>query len=126
MTDDIFLLDSNICIYHLLGQPPTLAVKLRAHRGRVVTSSVCYGEVMMGIVGKGGGPDEGARSLFRQIEVLPFDRAAADSYAQLPFRRARFDRLIAAHALSVGAVLVTNNPADFADIPQLRTENWAA
>ncbi len=36
-----------------------------------------------------------------------------------------FDRMIAAHALSLGATLVTNNQADFAGIPGLVTENWA-
>lgn len=60
------------------------------------------------------------------VPILPFDDRAAVAYASLPFRRARFDRLIAAHALSLGLTLVTNNEADFADIPGLRVENWAA
>ena len=63
-------------------------------------------------------------ALFERVPVLPFDRMAAARYAGIPFRRGRFDRLIAAHALSLGARLVTNNPADFSDIPDLRMENW--
>jgi tRNA(fMet)-specific endonuclease VapC len=59
------------------------------------------------------------------VPVLPFDDAAAKAYAKLPFKRARFDRLIAAHAVSIGAVVVTNNPGDFADVPELKVENWA-
>ena len=39
-------------------------------------------------------------------------------------RRNAMDRLIAAHALSVGATLVTNNEADFKDYPGLKVENW--
>ncbi len=35
-----------------------------------------------------------------------------------------FDRLIAAHAVSVGATLVTNTEADFNDYPGLVVENW--
>jgi tRNA(fMet)-specific endonuclease VapC len=35
------------------------------------------------------------------------------------------DRLIAAHAVSTGLVLVTNNEADFKDYPGLVVENWA-
>ncbi|PMZ78725.1 VapC toxin family PIN domain ribonuclease, partial [Pseudomonas sp. FW306-2-11AD] len=50
---------------------------------------------------------------------------AAREYARLPFKRARFDRLLAAHALSLGATIVTNNEADFADVPGLRVENWS-
>jgi tRNA(fMet)-specific endonuclease VapC len=59
------------------------------------------------------------------IPILSFDDAAAREYARLPFKRARFDRLLAAHALSLGATIVTNNEADFADVPGLRVENWS-
>jgi tRNA(fMet)-specific endonuclease VapC len=55
---------------------------------------------------------------------LPFDDAAARAYARMPFRRGRFDRLLAAHALSLDATVVTNNLSDFADIPGLKVEDW--
>jgi tRNA(fMet)-specific endonuclease VapC len=56
--------------------------------------------------------------------MLPFDEAAARAYARLPFKRARFHRLLAAHALSIGAAVVTGNVTDFADIPGLQVEDW--
>ncbi len=93
--------------------------------GKIATSSICYGEVMPGVASAGEGCDAGAVALFRAIEVLPCDRAAAGSHARLPLGRARADRLIAARSLALDAVLVTNNPADFRDIPHLRTENRA-
>ena len=65
-------------------------------------------------------------ALFEQVPVQPFDQKAALQYAGLPFRRRSFDRLIAAHALSLDAILVTNNEADFADVPGLKIENWLA
>lgn len=113
-----------MCIYHLQGHPPVLWDRVNQHRGRVFTSSICYGEVMLGIMRTGRVQTSGTQALFSEVEVLPFDRAAADVYARLPFRRAGFDRLIAAHAVALGAVLVTNNPTDFLDIAELRTENW--
>jgi tRNA(fMet)-specific endonuclease VapC len=58
------------------------------------------------------------------VPILPFDEAAALAYAKMPFKRARFDRLLAAHALSIGATVITNNEADFADVPGLTVENW--
>ena len=63
---------------------------------------------------------------FVAVPVMPFDEGAARLYARLPFRRGSFDRLVAAHALSLGLTLVTNNGRDFADIPGLRIENWTS
>ena len=45
------------------------------------------------------------------------------AYAERSSDRA-FDRLLAAHALSIGAIVVTNNEADFTDVPGLMIENW--
>ena len=39
-------------------------------------------------------------------------------------RRGTLDQLIAAHALSLGLTLVTNNEADFKDYPGLKVEHW--
>lgn len=85
---------------------------------------ISYAEVIHGIPAPDGPKRAAAIKLFDLVPPLPFDRAAADVYAGLPFRRARYDRLIAAHALSLGLTLVTNNERDFQDIPGLRIENW--
>ena len=58
------------------------------------------------------------------IPPMPFDMIAAAAYVALPFRRAKLDRWIAAHALALDLTLVTNNERDFAGIPGLRIENW--
>ena len=93
------------------------------HVDEIAVSSISYGEVMLGLT-----PDtlvwSAAQTFFDLAEVLPFDRDAARAYARLPLRRRGFDRLIAAHALAINATLITNNPRDFADIPDLRVENW--
>lgn len=59
------------------------------------------------------------------VPIVPFDETAARAYANLPFRRASFDLLIAAQAQAIDATIVTNNEADFADVPRLKVENWA-
>jgi len=68
--------------------------------------------------------------LLRHIQVLPFDAAAAEAYGQIIalcgwVKGRDFDRMIAAHAISARAVLVTNNAGDFRDIPNLSVENLA-
>lgn len=125
MTEPAFLLDANICIYVLTdadGQATRMVTS--QDMGKVVTSSIAYAEVMRGIPASETEALAKARRLFELVEPLPFDRAAADAYARLSFRRASFDRLIAAHALSLHLTLVTNNERDFADIFGLKIENW--
>jgi tRNA(fMet)-specific endonuclease VapC len=68
-------------------------------------------------------------ALIEDIPVQPFDSAAASAYG--PIREAtrerkkdQFDTLIAAHAVSLDVVLVTNNERDFAAYPGVKIENW--
>ncbi len=56
--------------------------------------------------------------------MLDFDFEAAQTYVNLPFKRASYDRLIAAHALARDLIVVTDNERDFADVPGLKVENW--
>jgi tRNA(fMet)-specific endonuclease VapC len=119
------LLDSNICIYLLEGLSDAARDRLEtfAH-GEVAVSAVSSAEVMKGLVRSEREAREKADAFFSLMDVLPFDRAAAATYASLPFKRHSYDRLIAAHALSLDLPLVTNNESDFADVPHLRLDNW--
>lgn len=122
MTDPQWLLDSNIGIYLLQGNAPNALRRLgHCPIGSVVTSSVCLAEMLIGLsLGEATNLDR----LLALITVKPFDTAAAQAYATLPFRRASYDRLIAAHALSLGLTVITANLADFADVPGLKAEDW--
>jgi tRNA(fMet)-specific endonuclease VapC len=126
VTKPLYLLDTNICIYLLeaLSEPARRRVQDR-YPGEVATSAVVFAEVARGIDWSDQDAVEAVDRLFTLIPVLPFDQTAALTYARLPFRRARFDRLIAGHALALGLTLVTNNVADFRDVADLRVENWA-
>ena len=119
-----FLIDSDCAVYAMTAQFPMLGERLsNCEPGEVAISAVNYAEVALGSE-KGKPPPEVLDAFIRAIPVLPFDEAAARAYAALPFKRARFDRLLAAHALSLGATVITNNEADFADVPGLAVENW--
>jgi len=125
VTEPRFLLDSNICLYILADFAGAAAHRLAEQaQGSVVTSAIAFAEVEHGLQLAGPAERDAAVALFEAVEVLPFDGLAAVNYARLPFRPARFDRLIAAHALALDLTLVTNNARDFADIPGLKIENW--
>jgi tRNA(fMet)-specific endonuclease VapC len=124
MADGQFLLDSNICIYLLNDASPALARRVASQPvGSLFMSSITLAEIAVGYGAEiFDAPD--LKAMTTEIPVVDFSEAAARIYGTLPFRRARFDRLIAAHALALDVGIVTNNLADFADIDGLTVEDW--
>ena len=124
VADPAFLLDSNILIYVLEDATAPIVRRIeQMEPGSVVTSTISVAEASIGMSRRGFG-QESLVALLDIVPPLPFDAAAGWAYARIPFKRHRFDRLIAAHALSLGLTLVTDNPRDFDDVEGLRIENW--
>ena len=130
-----YLLDTNICIYIVKRQPPDVLHQLESlPQGSAVMSVVSYAELRAGLEMQTANraQDERVLALFVQrIPVLPFGESAAISFGVLRAavrdrNRDTMDRLIAAHAVSAGLTLVTNNEADFRDYPGLKVENWVS
>ncbi len=128
-----YMLDTNICIYLIKNHPPQVLQRLEAlMQGSVVMSVVTYAELRAGleIQTSNQAQDERALSLLTgRIPVLPFTQADAESFGVMRAtvcdrNRDTMDRLIAAHAVSAGVTLVTNNEIDFRDYPGLVVENW--
>ena len=120
------MLDANCAIYAMIDASCTVSQRIsELAPGDIVMSAVSFSEVALGTQNQRPPPPEVLDAFVEAVPILPFDEAAAREYAKLPFKRARFDRLLAAHALSIGAIVVTNNEADFADVPGLVVENWA-
>lgn len=125
MIEPRFLLDSNILIYLLQGTSDRLRDRVQAcDPGELVTSAIAYAEVMRGVPDDDRSKSDAARRLFAVVGIEAYGPAAAIAYRRVPFRRGRFDRLIAGHALALGLTLVTNNERAFADVRDLRIENW--
>jgi tRNA(fMet)-specific endonuclease VapC len=103
-------------------------------QGEAVMSVVTHAELHAGLETQtvNRSHDEHVLGLLtRRIPVLPFDEAASVSYGVLRAavrdrRRDALDCLIAAHAVSVSATLVTNNEGDFRSYPGLVMENWVS
>jgi len=128
-----YLIDTNIAIHARDGTDAVLA-KLAEHDGEVLLSALSLAELQRGVHrdrSLTGIRQARLEVLLRGLPVLPFDASAAFAYgriiAQCGWVRGRdYDRMIAAHAISSHSVLVTNNLADFSDIPGLSIENWVA
>lgn len=120
-----YLLDTNIIVALTINEDENVIRRAAAcDAGDMVTSSIALAEVAFGTE-QGQPPTmEVLHAFVEEVPVLDFDHKAALAYAQLPFKRASFDRLIAAHAMSNELIVVTRNEKDFADVPGLKVENW--
>ena len=131
-----YLLDTNICIYFMRESVPAVAARMDAcEPWEIGISSITLAELEYGVVRVTPEQQLPRRLLLNMLQervtVAPFDAAAARAYAEIrcadPQRgRNALDKLIAAHAVSLDAVLVTNNEADFRRFPGLVVQNWAA
>ena len=127
-----YMLDTNMCIYLMKNQPEEVSQRFaQCYVGDVVMSAITLAELEFG-VSVCADPERERKNLdalIELIEVKSFDVSAARSYG--PVRKAtrekksdHLDKLRAAHAIALGATLVTNNERDFAAYPSLVVENW--
>ena len=129
----MFMLDTNICIYLINERDAGLRKRFEAHSREICISSITYAELCYGVV-HSTRIEQNARELeaFRlDLDILPFGPDAGERYGAIRHAlesRGRpigaNDLLIAAHALSLDATLVTNNAGEFSRVPGLRVENW--
>ena len=128
------MLDTNICIYLIKQQPPTVIERFLSHPvGAIGVSSLTVAELAFG-VNKSQQMAKNRLALeqfLAPLEVAVFDHDAALSYGRVRARLetigspiGSMDLLIAAHALSLGVRLVTNNLREFRRVPGLKLENW--
>ena len=129
-----YLLDTNICIYALKNRPPEVLKRLETVGPCAVAISVITSLELRHGAEKSQHTDKAHAKLdlfLSPIRVLPFDEAAALMGARIRAVLDRkglpigdFDSLIAAQALSLDLVLVSNNLREFSRVPDLRYENW--
>ena len=127
-----YMLDTNT-VSHLLKKHPAVARRVVAVPiTSLCISAITQGELLFGLAKR---PDATAlhmavREFLRRVDVLPWDGATSEIYgaARAATQRegrvlAPMDLLIGSHALSIDAVLVTNDCA-FAQLPGLSIEDW--
>jgi tRNA(fMet)-specific endonuclease VapC len=127
----LYLLDTNICIDFVDGRSDIARQRVKDNfKSGLYVSAITAAELLVGPRESNDpeGDREKAERFLSIVTNMDFDHLAAEHYAMLVQRvgvnRRSFDRLIAAHALALGAVLVTNNEKHFADVPGLKVENW--
>lgn len=130
------MLDTNICIYIIKQQPATVLKRFLEYQiGDICISSITLAELRYGVA-KSTHEEKNAKALdefILPLEIVSFDDAAAHLYGEIRAMLEKagtpigaMDMLIAAHALSLGTPLVTNNRREFVRIPALTSIDWAA
>jgi tRNA(fMet)-specific endonuclease VapC len=130
-----YLLDTNICIYLIKQKPPKVLARFQTLTlSDVGISSITVAELEYGIC-KSQQQEKNRNALMQfllPLEIVQFDQTAATIYgsirSELESRGlviGSMDMLIAAHALSLGVILVSNNLREFSPIANLSLENWA-
>lgn len=129
----MFLLDTNVL--SAMVRDPQGAVA--EHIARVGETNVCTSIVVAAEL-RYGAAKRGSARLTQQLDVIltamdvvpfesPMDRVYADVRTALEQRGRPIggnDLIIAAQALALDAVLVTDNVKEFEQVPGLKIENW--
>ena len=128
-----YLLDTNIVIYTIKNRPKSLREKFNRLQDQMAISSITWGELTYGVERS----TQSERNLAdieliaAKLEVISFDRPAADHFGQIRAELYRvgipigpYDMMIAGQARARGLILVTNNTREFERIPGLMLENW--
>jgi len=131
----LYMLDTDTASYIVRGRAPQVEPKLSAiEPSKVCISVMTRAELLYGLkrLPPGHRLHMGVRQFLRIVRALDWGAEAADFYAEIRHRLAtagqligEIDMMIAAHSLTAGAVLVTNNIRHFERIPApLILENW--
>ncbi len=130
----MYLLDTNICIYLIKKKPIQVLNNFQeVTPGKIAISSITFSELQFGVE-KSDYQEKNREALEKFIiplQILNYDSATSRVYGKIrKYLESRgtpigsLDTLIAAHAMSINAILVTNNVKEFSRIPNLLVENW--
>lgn len=128
------MLDTNICIYIIKQQPESVLKRFLDYQvGDISISAITLSELSYGVA-KSKHRVKNSKALDEfmiPLEILPFDEEAAQAYGDIRTSLEKagtplgaMDMLIAAHAVSRGLELVTNNTREFSRVTNLTIVDW--
>ena len=131
----LYMLDTNICSYIIRNKPQSIKKKLQEveENHTVALSSIVVSELLYGATKKDSPKLMKIVSAFiDNFIIYDYSKVSAQSYANIRTNLEKKgqiiganDLLIASHALSLGAVLVTNNSREFKRVEKLVLEDWS-
>ncbi len=130
----IYMLDTNICSYIIRNKPESIKKRLEdVEKENIIgLSSVVVSELFYGAYKKGSDAlIKLIKTFIDNFKIYNYDVKSAIWYGKLRTELENkgiiigaYDLQIAAHAISLNAILVTNNVKEFNRIQNLKIENW--
>jgi len=128
------MLDTNICIYIIKQKPLNVKQKFESFEiGELCISSITVSELMYGVYKsqKIERNLEALENFLMPFEIVEFNLDAAIAYGKIRAALEKkgqviggMDMQIAAHAMSLGMTVITNNVKEFQRVDGLLLENW--
>ena len=129
-----YMMDTDTCIYLKRRRPPEVEEKFRQlQRGEVVMSMITYGELYNGAT-KSREAKAALYNLERLSEHIPVQAMSLEVATHYGKIRSALEKQgniiggndlwIAAHALALDLIVITNNTGEFSRVPGLKIENW--
>ena len=129
-----YLLDSNVCVDYLTGRFPPVVRRIQES----LPQDLCLSSIVIAELRYGADKSQKPRLNHERLDLLlgeipsrDFDSMAASSYGKVRASLEKKgepigpnDMLIAAQALSLGLVLVSDNSREFKRVAGLKVENW--
>ena len=139
-----YMLDTNICSYIIKKRPVSVLNKLK----KTPIESCCISSITLAELrywvgknkrlhqqsnnaGKPNVNEDVIDQFVSHLSIVKFDSLAADAYGDIRAELEQTGKLIgsedlfiAAHALSINSILVTNNTKEFERVTNLTIENW--
>ena len=129
-----YLIDTDILIYSLKGHDIVQKRFIENEKIPKSISVISYGELLYGAK-KSTNSEKNLAVIYRIKELFPIidvDKAVMEAFSDLKVKTQKtraviddMDLLIAATALTMNFILVTNNEKHFRKIAGLKIENWS-
>ena len=130
-----YMLDTDMCSYIIRERPESVRQRFKTlAMEQLCVSVVTYAELIYGVERSSSKRVNRPviEDFVRHLDVMDWDTEAADQYGVIRAKLeaagtliGAMDMMIAAHAKSIKAVLVTNNQKHFNKVRGLKIDNWA-
>lgn len=128
----LLMLDTDISSYVIRRRPESLVQHFERHADEICVSVITAAELRFGVEkSKSTKLSELVENFLERLSILDWTDAVTPHYARVRAALQRvgkpigtMDLMIAAHAVSEGATVITHNVRHFADVPGLKVQEW--